>query len=79
MFFISRYIRVLFALRKPEPAAKNTRTHASLVNLILRLLRTTEQTSSPGSNKTGLLTLCGVAGDGRGLTDMLVVTTTVRL
>jgi hypothetical protein len=47
--------------------------------LILGLLGTTEQTSSPGGNKTGFLTVGGVAGDGRGLTDMLVVTTTVRV
>ena len=51
----------------------------SEMHLVLGLLSTTQETSSSGSNKTGLLTLCGVAGDGRGLTDMLVVTTTVRL
>jgi len=49
------------------------------MHLILDLLRTTEQTGPPGGNETGLLTLCGVARDGRGLTDMLVVTTTVRV
>lgn len=49
------------------------------MHLVLRLLGTTQQTSSPGGDETGLLTLCGVAGDGRSLTDMLVVTTTVRL
>lgn len=48
-------------------------------NLILGLLGTTEQTSSPGSDETSLLTVGGVAGDGRGFTNMLVVTTTVRL
>lgn len=47
--------------------------------LVLGLLSTTQETSSSGSNKTGLLTLCGVTRDGRGLTNMLVVTTTVRL
>lgn len=31
------------------------------------------------SNETGLLSRNGVAGDGRGLSDMLVVTTTVRV
>lgn len=49
------------------------------MHLVLGLLGTTQETRSPRSNETGLLTLCGVAGDGRGLTDMLVVTTTVRL
>ena len=47
--------------------------------LVLGLLGTAEQTRPPGGNETGLLTLRSVAGDGRGLTDMLVVTTTVRL
>jgi hypothetical protein len=48
-------------------------------NLILCLLGTTEQTRSSGSDKTGLLTLDGVSGDGRSLTNMLMVTTTVRM
>jgi len=43
------------------------------------LLGTTEQTGSAGSNETGFLTLGGVAGDSRGFTNVLVVTTTVRL
>jgi len=47
--------------------------------LVLDLLGTTEQTSSPGSDETRLLTFRGVPADGRGLTDMLVVTTSVRL
>jgi len=47
--------------------------------LLLRLLSTTQQTSPPGGDETGLLTLCGEAGDGRCFTNMLVVTTTVRL
>lgn len=42
--------------------------------LILRLLGTTQQTRPPGSDETGLLALGGVAGDGRGLADMLMVT-----
>jgi hypothetical protein len=54
-------------------------TPSPLTPLILRLLSTAEQTSSPGGDETGFLTLCGVAGDCRGLTDMLMVTTTVRL
>lgn len=51
----------------------------SMMHLVLGLLGTTQETRSPRSNETGLLTLCGVTGDGRSLTDMLVVTTTVRL
>jgi hypothetical protein len=47
--------------------------------LLLGLLGTTKQTSSPCSNKTGLLSLYGVPGDSRSLTNMLVVTTTVRV
>jgi hypothetical protein len=47
--------------------------------LFLRLLSTTQQTRPPGGNETGLLSLGGVPRDGRGLTDMLVVTTTVRV
>ena len=47
--------------------------------LVLCLLGTTEQTCPPRGNETGLLTLGGVPGDGRGFTDMLVVTTTVRM
>jgi hypothetical protein len=47
--------------------------------LLLGLLGTTKQTSSPCSNKTSLLSLHGVPGDGRSLTNMLVVTTTVRV
>jgi hypothetical protein len=42
-------------------------------------LGTTKQTGSPGSNKTGLLTTGSVPGHGRGLTNVLVVTTTVRV
>ena len=48
-------------------------------HLILRLLCTTEQTSSSGSNETGLLTLGSVSGDSRGFTDVLMVTTTVGM
>jgi hypothetical protein len=47
--------------------------------LLLCLLGTTEKTRSAGSDKTGLLTLDGVSGDGRSLTNMLMVTTTVRM
>lgn len=42
--------------------------------LFLCLLGTTEKTRSAGGDKTGLLTLGGVSGDGRSLTNMLVVT-----
>jgi hypothetical protein len=47
------------------------------MNLILGLLGTTEETSAASSNETSLLTLGGVTGDGRGFTNVLVVTTTV--
>jgi len=47
--------------------------------LLLCLLGTTEKTRSAGGDKTGLLTLGGVSGDGRSLTNMLVVTTTVGM
>jgi hypothetical protein len=47
--------------------------------LLLCLLGTTEETRPSGGNKTGLLTLGGVSGDGRSLTNMLMVTTTVRM
>jgi len=50
-----------------------------LMHLVLRLLRTAKQTSSPGGDETGLLTLYGVAVDRRGFTDVLVVTTSVGL
>lgn len=42
--------------------------------LLLRLLGTAQQTRPSGGNKTGLLTLDGVSGDGRRLTNVLVVT-----
>lgn|SRR6478609_5807132 len=42
--------------------------------LLLCLLGTTEETRPSGGNKTGLLTLGGVSGDGRSLTNMLMVT-----
>ncbi len=57
-----------------EPDATVSRNH-----LILGLLGTAEQTCPPGGNETSLLTSDGVARDGRGLSDMLVVTTTVRV
>jgi hypothetical protein len=47
--------------------------------LLLRLLSTTQQTRPSGSDETGLLTLSGVSRNGRRLTNMLVVTTTVRV
>jgi hypothetical protein len=51
----------------------------SCTTLILDLLGTTEQTCPPRGDETGLLTLDGVSGDGRGFTNMLVVTTTVGM
>lgn len=47
--------------------------------LLLRLLGTAQQTCPAGGDETGLLTLGGVAGNGRSLTNMLVVTTTVGM
>merc|ERR1711868_191842 len=47
--------------------------------LVLGLLGTAEQTSPPGGNETGLLTGGGLARDGRSLTNVLVVTTPVRV
>jgi hypothetical protein len=47
--------------------------------LFLRLLSTTQQTRPSGGDKTRLLTLGSVPRDGRSLTNMLVVTTTVRM
>lgn len=46
---------------------------------LFRLLRTPKQTCSPCRDKTGFLTLCGVSGNRRGLADMLMITTTVRM
>merc|ERR1712137_789963 len=46
-------------------------------HLVLDLLGTAEQTCPAGGDETSLLTGNGVARDGRGLSDMLVVTTTV--
>jgi hypothetical protein len=47
--------------------------------LILGLLSTTKETRAASSNKTSLLTGNSVSADGRGLTNVLVVTTTVRV
>jgi len=73
-------------MRRPLRGSHNTITpiltpmHPTVPShLVLRLLRTTEQTSSSGSNETGLLTLSRVSGDRRSLADMLMVTTTVRM
>jgi len=49
------------------------------IRLVLDLLGTTQQTSSPSSNETRLLTLCGISRDRRCLTNMLMVTTSVRM
>lgn len=64
----------LLSLTPRTDATVRPRNH-----LILGLLGTTEQTCPPGGNETSLLTGNGVAGDGRGLSDMLVVTTTVGM
>eukprot|EP00354_Favella_ehrenbergii_P005530 CAMPEP_0170459426 /NCGR_PEP_ID=MMETSP0123-20130129/6122_1 /TAXON_ID=182087 /ORGANISM="Favella ehrenbergii, Strain Fehren 1" /LENGTH=259 /DNA_ID=CAMNT_0010724015 /DNA_START=129 /DNA_END=909 /DNA_ORIENTATION=+ len=43
------------------------------------LAATADDTGSSGSNETSLLTTRGVSSDGRGVTDVLMVTTTVRM
>ena len=48
-------------------------------HLILCLLCTTEQTCPSGGDKTCLLTLCSISRDSRCFTNMLMITTTVRL
>lgn len=53
--------------------------HQATPHLLLGLLGTTQQTSSPSGNETGLLTLGSISRDGRSLADMLMVTTTVRM
>lgn len=50
-----------------------------IYNLLLDLLGTTEETSTAGGNETDLLTGHGTTGDSGGLTNVLVVTTTVRV
>ena len=47
--------------------------------VVVLVLRTSQQTGSSGSNQTGLLTRNSASGDGRSLTNMLMVTTTVRV
>jgi hypothetical protein len=51
----------------------------TMKDLIFGLLGTAEKTCSSGGNETRLLTLGGVSRDGRRLTDMLVITTTVGM
>jgi len=48
-------------------------------SLLDDLLGTSDQTSSTGGNKTDLLSSGFVTADSRGMTDMLMVTTTVRM
>lgn len=43
------------------------------------LLATSDSTCSSGGDKTDFLTSTGVTSDSRGFTDMLVITTTVRM
>lgn len=49
------------------------------LNLLLDLLGTSEQTGSSGSDETSLLTRDSLSRDGRSLTNMLVVTTTMGM
>ena len=60
---------------KDAKPARPKQRNISPNHLILDLLSTTQQTSSPGSNETSLLTLCSVSRDSRSLSDMLMVTT----
>ena len=48
-------------------------------SLVHSLETTSDEASSSGGDKTDLLTSGGVSGHGRGVTDVLVVTTTVRM
>ncbi|QFZ38568.1 putative 60S ribosomal protein [Clavispora lusitaniae] len=54
-------------------------TPKSAIRLVLSLLSTSQQTGSSSSNQTSLLTWNSTSRDGRGLTNMLMVTTTVRV
>jgi len=67
------------ALLSLIPKTDATTRLPSRKRLILDLLGTAEQTCPAGGNETSLLTGNGVARDGRGLSDMLVVTTTVGM
>ena len=49
------------------------------VVLLNDLSGSSNETSSSGSNETDLSTSGGISSDGRGVTDMLVVTTTMRM
>merc|ERR1711939_1219820 len=61
-------------------AGYNTaKTTSAPKDLVLGLDRTAQETRSAGGDETGLLTRHGVARDGRRLTNVLVVTTTVRV
>lgn len=61
----------------PRKPITTQSTPLSQRRLVLGLLGTAEQTSPAGGNETSLLTRGSLTADGRGLTDMLVVTTTV--
>jgi hypothetical protein len=64
-------------MQKMMVSQSPTPKHA--IRSVLDLLSTTEQTRSSGSNKTSLLTLCSISRDRRSFTDMLMITTTVRM
>ena len=69
----------LLSLMIPGKPTPHTTVLPNQEHLILGLLGTAEQTCPAGGDETSLLTGNGVARDGRGLSDMLVVTTTVRV
>jgi hypothetical protein len=65
------YLQSKRPMQSDEPQPRNQNHEMCL---ILGLLGTAQETSSPGSNETRLLTLGSVPRDGRSLTDMLMVT-----
>jgi len=67
------------AATKLPPPTTSTSSAARVDRLILDLLGTAEKTRPPGRDETGLLTLCCLPGDGGCFTNMLMVTTTVRM
>lgn len=70
-------LQMLWTKTLPRKPITTQSTPLPRRHLVLGLLGTAEQTSPAGGNETGLLTGGSLAVDGRGLTDMLVVTTTV--
>jgi len=85
-FFCSQSLGIPFCIegkkkkKKKNPTNKKTEDrNKPQLRLILGLLRATKETSTTSGNKTSLLTLRSVTRDGRGLSDMLMVTSSVRM